>query len=92
MKTKEKISSKGQDILCLCMDVSKTQVKSLIMKKDFNIKYLYETLKVGSKCTACLADLELIIMVGFSFFIKKFLDNKTRKYYYEFITDSRYDS
>jgi tetratricopeptide (TPR) repeat protein len=36
MKTKEKISSKGQDILCLCMDVSKTQVKSLIMKKDFN--------------------------------------------------------
>jgi bacterioferritin-associated ferredoxin len=61
MKTKEKINSKGQDILCLCMDISKTQVKKLLMKQDFNIEYLYQTLKVGSKCTACLTDLELII-------------------------------
>ena len=61
MKTKKEINSKGQDILCLCMDVSKTQVKNLMMKEGFNIEYLYETLKVGTKCTACLADLELII-------------------------------
>ena len=55
------MKSKSQDILCACFDITKTEVRNFLSKEDANIEDLYSNLKVGSKCTACLADLDLLL-------------------------------
>ncbi len=55
------MKSKSEDILCACFDVSKSEVRSFLSKPNAHIEELYSNLKVGSKCTACLADLDLLL-------------------------------
>lgn len=55
------MKSKSEDILCACFDVSKSEVRSFLSKPNAHIEELYSKLKVGSKCTACLADLDLLL-------------------------------
>jgi len=55
------MKSKSEDILCACFDVSKSEVRSFLSKPNAHIEELYSNLKVGSKCTACLIDLDLLI-------------------------------
>jgi len=53
--------SRSQNILCACFDVTKSEVENFLKKPDANIEELYANLKIGSKCSACLADLDLIL-------------------------------
>ena len=53
--------SKNADILCACFDVKKSFVTDYLSSKDANVEYLYSSTKIGSKCTACLADLDLLL-------------------------------
>ncbi|MBL42048.1 MAG: hypothetical protein CMM49_05255 [Rhodospirillaceae bacterium] len=53
--------SKNQDILCACFDIKKSYVTNYLKRDDANIEYLYSSTKIGSKCTACLADIDLLL-------------------------------
>ena len=53
--------TKNEDILCACFDVKKSFVTDYLSRKDANVEYLYSSTKIGSKCTACLADLDLLL-------------------------------
>ena len=47
--------------MCACFDIKKSYVTNYLKRDDANIEYLYSSTKIGSKCTACLADIDLLL-------------------------------
>ena len=56
-----KAAEPGERPLCYCFDVTETDVRRYFQKDDATVDGLVHDTKIGTKCTACLLDLDLVL-------------------------------
>ena len=61
MKNKKHINRVDDEIICACLNVTKSAVVNCLRENDNSIEHMMSALKVGSRCASCLLDVEMII-------------------------------
>ena len=51
----------GDEILCYCYKVKKSEVFKFLQENNYNFNKLQNNLKIGTKCGACNADIEYLL-------------------------------